>query len=204
MYDRDYFENVIARLRAKGIRFASGLSDAEISEREGQFDFTFPPDLRHFLQAALPISSYFVDWRSPLEKLREWFDQPIEGVLFDVRNTVFWYPEWGVRPDDNSAAVELAKQHLSLVPKLIPIGDPVFTKCIPATPSMTGNPVFSVHQTDIVHAGRNLADLLYWFSRPQEEFDRDEEEGTTPTSVYSQDYRPIEFWTELVRLNSVD
>ena len=191
----------IARLRHKGIAIDDGLSDVEISRIEARFQFMFPPDLRFFLQMAMPLSPYFVNWRTDPEKLETWFAPLTEGVLFDVQNNVFWHADWGERPVDTFTAIQIAKHHLADVPKLIPIGDRVFTKCVPAAPSAAGNPVFSVHQTDILHAGRDLGDFLQWFSRPKESFERDEEEGTEPTPLYCDDYRSITFWTELVRRN---
>ncbi len=91
---------------------------------------------------------------------------------------------------------------LADVPKLIPIGDLLFTKCIPATPNEPGNPVFSINQTDVLHAGRDLGDFLHWFSRPKRECERDEESGNSPTPLFSEDYRPVEFCTDVARQNA--
>src|SRR5215213_5581205 len=42
----------------------AGLTDAEVIAVEGRFSFQFPPDLREFLQTALPLGPKFPDWRS--------------------------------------------------------------------------------------------------------------------------------------------
>lgn len=192
----------VHRLKKKGVLFENALSDAEISSIQDRFGFVFPPELRMFLQIAVPISDYFPQWRSDTgQQLRDWLDRPIEGILFDVRNNVFWHEKWGQRPTDVREAIAIARDHLSRVPKLIPIGDRVYLKCIPETPAEPGNPVFSVNQTDVLHAGRNFCDFLWWFSRPKSEFDGDEESGIAPTPTHGDDYREIPFWSELVRRN---
>lgn len=192
----------VARLREKGVPFAEGLTNTEIEELEGRYRFVFPLDLRYFLQLALPISPYFVNWRDEPNKLSSWLRRPVEGILFDVIHNTFWFPEWGPRPEEAAEALMVAERKLAEVPTLIPIGDQIFPKCIPASPTEAGNPVFSIHQTDILHAGRDLGDFLRWLSRPREECEHDEAQGIDPTPVFCADYRPIAFWTELTRQNT--
>lgn len=191
----------IAWLRRKGTHFDVGLSDQEILRIEAHFHFAFPPDFRFFLQTAMPVAPYFVNWRAALTELESWFARLTEGVLFDVRHNTFWHPEWGQRPETASVALQLAEQELALAPFMVPIGDRIFTKYIPAVPHAAGNPIFSIHQTDALHAGRDFADFLQWFSRPKESFEADEEQGICPTPRYCEDYRDIAFWTDLVRWN---
>jgi hypothetical protein len=185
------------------MQFDDGLSDEEIARIESHFHFVFPPDLRFFLQTALPISSYFVNWRAEPDELETWFARLIDGVLFDVQSNTFWHRKWGPRPEATSTALRFAKEQLANAPHMIPIGDPVFAKYLPTIPNAAGNPVFSIRQTDALHAGRDLADFLQWYSRPNESFDRDEEQGISPTPPYCDDYRFIPFWTDLVRCNVV-
>ena len=48
----------------RGLSFAEGLSDAEVHSAEENYGFQFPPDLRAFLQTALPLGSPpFPNWR---------------------------------------------------------------------------------------------------------------------------------------------
>ncbi|MFN0017495.1 MAG: hypothetical protein ACKVP0_04490 [Pirellulaceae bacterium] len=201
-FDKEPILSGIARLKQKGIAFDQGLSDREVGALERRFTLVFPPDLRFFLQSGLPVSPYFVNWRGESDQLAERFERVVEGVLFDVENNVFWHSAWGTRPKERPEALAMAQRNLADVPKLIPIGDLLFTKCIPATPNEPGNPVFSINQTDVLHAGRDLGDFLHWFSRPKEEFERDEESGNSPTPVFSEDYRHIEFWTDVARQNA--
>ena len=193
----------IARLKRKGFPFECGLSDREISTIEDRFAFVFPPELRFFLESALPTSDYFPNWRSDTDdQLQSWFDRPLDGVLFDVQNNVFWYEDWGQRPAKLSDALEIATRQLTSVPKLIPIGDQIYLKCVPALPNSPGNPVFSINQTDALHGGKDVPDFLRWFSRPDAAFDEDEESGDPPTPLYAEDYQNVPFWTDMVRLNN--
>jgi hypothetical protein len=78
------------------IEFDAGLTDAEVAAAEARFGFRFPPDLREFLQTALPRGPRFPDWRSGDEAaLLDWLDLPRQGVLFDVEHNEFWLEEWG-------------------------------------------------------------------------------------------------------------
>jgi hypothetical protein len=79
------FGLITAVSRVHRIEFDAGLTDAEIATIEGRFGFQFPPDLREFLQTALPRGPQFPDWRSGDEAaLRDWMNLPRHGVLFDV------------------------------------------------------------------------------------------------------------------------
>ena len=148
-----------------------GLTDAEVADVERRFGFRFPPDLRAFLQAALPHGPEFPDWRGGDEAtLRDWLDEPRRGVLFDVEHNGFWLAEWGPRP---AATGEAA------APRLIPIFG---HRMMPDEPHRAGNPVFSVHQTDIIPYGSDLADYL------RHKFDPDNHE------IWPGPYRPIRFW----------
>ena len=82
----------------RGLRFADGLSDAEVLRAEENYGFEFPPDLRGFLQTALPLGVPFPYWRTAEDtSIREQLGLPLQGVLFDVEHGV-WLPEWGQRP----------------------------------------------------------------------------------------------------------
>lgn len=162
------------------IDFERGLSDSEIKAVEERFSFRFPPDLRTFLQTALPCGEGFPNWRSGKKSaLRDWLDLPRQGVLFDVRANDFWLEEWGPRPDNRAEAERIVRELIAGAPKLIP----VFShRMMPDEPHLPGNPVFSVHQTDIIVYGFDLADYLRAeFNLPGRE--------PCPETV-----RPIRFW----------
>jgi hypothetical protein len=176
----DPWQRVVAELRERGIPFDEGLSDSEIAGAEYRFGFRFPPDLAAFLQTGLPRGRGFPGWRGGEEAaLRDWLDQPRQGILFDIEHNGFWLGEWGARPAGLAEARRIATELIAAAPKLIPI---YIHRMMPDEPCKSGNPVFSVHQTDIIHYGHDLLDyfrrefkVARWWTRPSEP-------------------RPIRFW----------
>jgi hypothetical protein len=162
------------------VEFGPGLSDAEVREVQDRFGFRFPPDLRSFLQTALPRGPQFPDWRyGNIETLRSWLDGPTNGVLFDVEHNAFWLEEWGPRPPASIDALNVISELLRAAPRLIPIFS---HRMMPDEPHAAGNPVLSVHQTDIIYYGFDLADYLH------REFDLPGQQS------WSSEPRPIRFW----------
>src|SRR5262249_9578083 len=140
----DNWTDLVARLQARGIAFDPGLSDAEVNVAESRFGFRFPPDLRAFLQTALPLRETFPNWRSGKEvALRDCVDRPRERIVLDSEYNAFWLDEWGPRPDTLERAVQIAEEPVAAPPRLIPIYAP---RMLPDSPCLPGNPVFSVHQ----------------------------------------------------------
>jgi hypothetical protein len=162
------------------VEFDAGLTDADVAAVQARFGFRFPPDLRAFLQAGLPRGPQFPDWRSDGEQsLREWLELPLHGILFDIEHNAFWLEEWGPWPGSVGEACRMATALVAKAPKLIPIYG---HRMMPDEPHMSGNPVFSVHQTDIIHYGFDLADYL------RREFHLS---GREP---WPERLRPIRFW----------
>jgi hypothetical protein len=162
------------------IEFAPRLTDAEIDRVENCFGFRFPPDLREFLQTALPRGPRFPDWRSGDEaSLRDWLDTPRQGILFDIEHNAFWLEEWGPRPVSLDDALKVASGLIAAAPRLIPVSG---HRMMPDEPHLLGNPVFSVHQTDIIYYGTDLETYLL------SEFDR-----KVPGEMQAV-VRPIRFW----------
>jgi hypothetical protein len=140
------------------VQFADGLTDSEVSAVESRFEFKFPPDLRAFLQTALPCGPGFPDWRCGEESvLRDRLDAPRQGVLFDVQHNGFWLEDWGPQPASLAQAALLVDQLVAAAPKLIPV---FLHRMMPDEPCLAGNPVLSIHQTDIIHYGYDLANYL--------------------------------------------
>ncbi|OJT19145.1 hypothetical protein BO221_37225 [Archangium sp. Cb G35] len=169
------------------IGFEPGLTDAEVAATEARFGFRFPPDLRAFLQTALPRGKNFPDWRSGGESaLRDWLDRPRQGLLFDVQHNGIWLKEeWGPKPRTLDDALRVASERIAAAPKLIPIFG---HRMIPDEPQLAGNPVFSVHQTDIIFYGVDLADYL------RQEFHL----PGGPPRPEEEHARPIRFWSWFV------
>jgi hypothetical protein len=114
------------------VTFESGLTDREVAQIERKYGFRFPPDLRRFLQTALPKGDGFPDWRAGVDgSLRSWMDGPKEGVLFDVEHNEVWMAEWGTRPDSAAEAKLVAAKFLDAAPKLVPV---FLHRMIPASP----------------------------------------------------------------------
>tara|TARA_R110000850_G_scaffold18381_14_gene56126 strand:- start:2047 stop:2670 length:624 start_codon:yes stop_codon:yes gene_type:complete len=188
----------------RGVHFETGLTDQEVEQTETTFGFRFPPDLRAFLQTALPVrlnqpgrSKVFPDWRAGNQSdLQKRLDSPFKGIVFDIEHNAFWLDEWGTKPDELQDAMEIAHRYVSQAPTLIPVYG---HRYIPATPSAAGNPVFSVHQTDIIYYGLNLWD--YWvqefgvFKKGGGLEDQDVEETE---SQLLETYREIPFWSDLI------
>ena len=68
-------------------RFDPGLTDAEIESVQRKCGLIFPPDLRAFLQFALPVGIQFPNWREgPDEELLRRLGWPLHSFWFDVQN----------------------------------------------------------------------------------------------------------------------
>lgn len=162
------------------VDFDAGLTNEEVANCEKRFKFRFPPDLREFLQTGIPRGPQFPDWRSGDEAvLRDWLDRPRQGVLFDVEHNGFWLDEWGIRPETPAAAIDTASTQILSAPKLIPVYS---HRMLPDEPHLRGNPVLSIHQTDIIYYGFDLADYL------RHEF------GLPGREKWPEVLRPIRFW----------
>ncbi|MGA2068602.1 MAG: SMI1/KNR4 family protein [Thermoguttaceae bacterium] len=176
----DVWQHLVSQMKDRGIEFEAGLTDAEVAVAEARFAFRFPPDLRAFLQTALPRGERFPNWRSGKESaLRDWIDLPRDGILFDIENNGFWLEDWGPRPRTLADAKRAASNLVAAAPKLIPI---CVHRMMPEEPHLPGNPVFSVHQTDIIYYGVDLADYL------RNDFHLS---GREP---WPEKVRPIRFW----------
>ncbi len=171
------------------VEFGPGLSESEVERIETTFGFRFPPDLCALLQTGLPIGEGFPNWRSGnVESLRNLLAGPGEGVLWDIRNNDVWLSSWGPKPSSIDESEQIASKLIEEAPTLIP----VFShRMIPASAD-SGNPVFSVHQTDIIVYGHDLTDyLLSEFERP------------SPMNAEQPDVpKHVEFWSDIVAFNN--
>ncbi|GAA3024462.1 hypothetical protein GCM10020229_39670 [Kitasatospora albolonga] len=145
--------------RLHGADLAPGLSEDELDAVEARFGFRFAADHRAFLRAGLPIGTGWPDWRGGADSgtLRDSLDRPVEGLLFEVRHNAFWHLTWGERPERLEEAVRIAKAFLAGVPRLVPVFG---HRYLPGTARQFGHPVLSVHQSDVIYYGADLADYL--------------------------------------------
>ncbi|NBW06660.1 MAG: hypothetical protein EBR82_01375 [Caulobacteraceae bacterium] len=163
--------------------WAKGYSQAELDEAQEKFDLVFPPDLVAFLRERRPAQGY--DWRTDETQIRDMLRWPLEGLLFDVENNALWRPGWGDRPGTPEARAEALTAIVNAAPKLIPL---VSHRYLPAEPHEAGNPVLSVHQSDVIYYGADLADYF-------------EREFGHPTRPLRRHIKRIPFWSDLVELN---
>jgi hypothetical protein len=180
MADLHYYR---AALEKAGVVFEQGLTQSEIGRIETEFGF-------ELLSFALPVSGKFIDWRSaPKEVILERLDWPADGMCFDIERDGFWLEEWGPRPVLLAEAFTVARRMIAQAPKLIPIFS---HRYLPDRPGLSGNPVFSVYQTDIIYYGNSLFDYL------ENEFHISfGEKG--PSDIDLHDVRRIDFWSELAQ-----
>jgi len=206
---KDELSEIVENMKAHGVEFDAGLTDAEVSDIEALCKFQFPPDLRQFLQLGVPLSwtrrsgtflgipvkwrknivsvdNHFPNWRdNPLEIMNKARKRTLSAFVFDVEHANFWMQEWGERPQELSDAFTVIERYLETVPVLIPIHAHRF---IPAEPHLAGNPIFSVWQAiDTIYYGYNLQNYL------KHEFQLQADDRGQPS-----DYRPIRFWSSIV------
>lgn len=176
-------QRALELLHRAGIALGPGLSAQQLSAVEDRFGIAFGPDHAALLRQATPRGPGWVDWLGDAGDVRRRLFAPVDGVLFDVRVNAFWPERWGPRPESEAAAVRVAEQHLARVPVLLPVYGHRF---LPAAPAGTGSPVFSVHQTDVIHYGTDLADYVAREFLPPT--------GLPLTSPTTR----IDFWSDLV------
>lgn len=186
--------HIISQMKKAGVTFEQGLSDSEIERAEAWGQFRFVPDLREFLQTALPVAwntsqgrRQFPQWRQNPDIIKNAQAWIFEGIQFDILHNHFWLKEWGEKPVETDDALNVARQHVSAAPLMIPI---YVHRHIPAEPHEAGNPVFSIWQTDIIYYGTNLESYL------QNEFLE-----ASRFNIEISTVKHIRFWSRLVELN---
>ena len=176
-----------AALERAGVSFAPGLSDTEARRAEKKFGFVFPDDLRAFLASGLPWGEPFPNWRAIDDPaLLQAMNRPFEGMWFDVRQNSIWLADWGPRPSNEDEAFSRLRALVDNAPKLIPIRG---HRYMPDRPASAGNPVISVHQTDLIYYGTTLEN--YFHNEYHHVFG-------TPAYNLQGEARCIDFWSSLI------
>lgn len=186
MEDGENHPVVIATLRAlrsAGVRLARGLSEGELAATETEFGFRFAADHRDLLARALPTGSGWPAWRRRDDELRRRLEQPAEGLAFDAVHNGFWPTSWGVRPSGSIAVTHAVQVAARKVPVLVPL---YRHRYVPAAATPGPSPVFSVHQSDVIYYGRDLADYA------TREFLGDRSDPVDTTGI-----TPVPFWSDL-------
>jgi hypothetical protein len=163
--------------------WAEGYTRHELDLAQETFGLTFPPDLIALFLERRPVRGY--DWRSDGEKIRKMLEWPLHGLLFDVEHNDLWWPEWGERPVTAETRAEVLRDVVNQAPKLVPL---VSHRYLPTEPNESGNPIFSIYQSDVIYYGANLADYF-------------EREFASERGPIVRPVRWIRFWSELVENN---
>lgn len=194
-----------------GTRWTCDLADADIDALERAWDLRFPPDHRLFLRTLhathppqqgvgygdddelVPYTcAGFYHWHAKADEIRAALADVFAGLLFDVEENRLWRDSWGPRPhaaDERRAALQTA---LAAAPRLIPVFG---HRMLLAEPCRAGNPVLSIHQSDIIVYGHDLR--TYLLSDFSGDLDlADDDFGPEPHD--RTDLSQIPFWGELI------
>jgi hypothetical protein len=161
-------------------RWTTGYTQAEIDIAQQRYGLRFPPDLVALFRERRPIDGY--DWRIDDGTIRSRLAWPYEGLLFDVERNSLWRSEWGERPDAAAQRAAILRSVVDAAPRLIPL---ISHRYIPEMPHETGNPVLSVHQSDIIYYGSDLADYF-------------EREFGDPARPLAGPIKRVPFWSDFI------
>ncbi|HAB8811070.1 TPA_asm: SMI1/KNR4 family protein [Listeria monocytogenes] len=157
------FENQINKvanlLESRGYVLLKGMSYEQINIIQNLYKITFPPELKELLMTFNPYQLY--NWADLSEKniaqMKNILALPKEGIMFDIKENSFWMNAWGGKPESMALAIDVAEYNLDQASPLIPIYS---HRYIPSAPHETRNPVYSVHQTDVIVYGADLWDYF--------------------------------------------
>lgn len=135
--------------------FGPPYTPAELDDAQAKYGLAFPPDLIDLYLTHRLARGY--DWTRNEEDIRRALAWPLQGLHFDVETNGLWRPEWGERPAEEMARLEVLEAVVVHAPRLIPLFG---HRYLPQSPAEAGNPVFSVYQSDIVLYGRDLKDWI--------------------------------------------
>ncbi|ENB7694341.1 SMI1/KNR4 family protein [Escherichia coli] len=179
---------LVNKLKAQGIIFYAGLSEAEITAIEQTFNFRFPLDCKAFLHNALPATEGFIHWRQTLHsgkmerEVKQRLKIPLDGILYDVMKNNFWLDIWGEKPLN----LDSRKDHFDKISNQCPVLIPLYKHRYMSTSYTGGNPVYSVYNSDIICAGNDLASWMkteFNLALPQH---------------YQADKKPVHFWDDFL------
>ena len=77
--------------------WATGYTQSELDQAQERYGIRFPPDLATLLLDRRPTQGY--SWSSDDPRIREMLAWPVDTLLFDVDNGL-WWPGWGERPEE--------------------------------------------------------------------------------------------------------
>jgi len=163
-----------------------GLSASDIEELQHELGFPLPDDFCYLLQNIIDPGEVLFDYKTfSKQEYDRYIADIVGGIIFDIEKNNLWLRRWGNKPGDLQSKIEIARADFPSWPKLLPIHSHRF---LAAEPCRSGNPVFSIVQTDIIYYGANLAHYLV-----NEFLDHDYDEHT-----YAQPIEKIPIWSDFV------
>ena len=180
------YEKCIRLLEMRGIELEKGLTVDELLQIEEIYSIQFPKSFKEFLNAVLPISKGFYNWRNltedNIEFIRQTIKRPIEDV-YNMAEEVYWCYNWGEEPKEEIIIAKEVRERLNKAPKLLPIyGHRYMPIILDDDP-----PIISVHNTDIIYYGINLEDYF------EVEFGKKKQDTIDFHSI-----NPIPFWSDIM------
>lgn len=184
----DQYQEIVFKLKSKGVLFDRGMSLSEIDETEKLYDISFPAELKRLYSVGLPVSKSFCNWRDThkenVQRIKDILNMPIQGLIFDLETNNFWCDDWGEKPIDIRDAQSILLEHYNKAPQMIPI---YAHRYMPFIPNEIDIPVFSIMQSDIIYYGVNLISYLeieFGFRQYSE--------------LVQANFRYVDFWSDLL------
>ena len=149
----------------------------------------------------LKESPSFMNWLTDDDTVKERLDWLWEGISFDAKHTGLWPSSWGHKPAEYESMKAEVRSIMQGAPQLIPLFG---HRYLLAEPCESGNPVFSVWQSDIVVFSASLRDLLLLdfadiLGLNEKEIQEIEHQAQVKIIEQSSLYKTIRIWGELLR-----
>ena len=174
------------KLEEAGVEFYDGLTEDEIKIIEDFYRIKFPEELKVFYMDGLPISEGFYNWRDFDSQNTEMISERISRVRIDIADDIdsFDWPEsWGTRPENEEERLHLFISKLNEAAPLVPL----YKHRYISSQYEQGNPVFSIHGTDIIYYGENLTQYFLI------EFDFEKQSAVDCSKI-----NKVDFWSEIL------
>ena len=180
-----YREN-ITMLKHPEIKTEVGISQEELKKIEELYGIRFPQSLREFLMEALPVSEGFYNWRDfskeNISAIKNVIAAPVEA-LKELAEEAEWCESWGKEPESVEEKAAEVKKRLQKAPVLIPVYAHRYMPMV----ETDNPPVLSVHGTDVIYYGEDLADYF------EVEFGHKKQEDIALERIL-----PKPFWSEIM------
>lgn len=180
------FNNVINKLKKRGVEFELGLTNNEVDKIESIYNIILPYELKLFLKTAVPISDGFYNWRNFAPENIKFIKETIlsfKNNIIECFDDVEWCPKWGKEPEDIEKRKAKIIEMVNNAPTIIPL----YGHRGMAEINVMNNPVFSIVDTDIIYYGKNIINYL------EIEFDIKKYD-----SLNLKNITYIPFWSDLI------